>query len=469
VQIKRRPIAKVPAGCFGATLVILGVLPAQQTEPPATLTLPQAVENSLKNYPSIRVSQEQINAAAAAIQLARTAYLPKLDALALVNRATRNNVFGLLLPQSTIPSMSGPVIGSNNLGSVWGSAIGGLVTWEPFDFGLRSANVAAAGAARAQSEAAVKRTQFDVAAATLDAYLTLVAAQETVRAAQAGVDRAEVIVKTIAAQVNAQLRPGADQSRTEAELAAARTQLIQAQQAVEVSRATLSQFIGTDPSRIAVVTGSLVQLPPEQAPATLNTATNPALLEQNAAVEQARAQLRALERSYFPRFYLQGAAYARGSGAETNGDRSGGLNGLAPNFQNYALGFSVTFPILDLPSLRAREAEQSATIRSQAARSEQIAVDLRAQWNRAVATVNGARRIAANTPVQVSAARTAVQQATARYRAGLGDIDELAEAQRLLTQAEIDDVLARLSVWRGLLGIATAAGDIQPFVAEASQ
>ena len=122
----------------------------------AQLTLPQAVENSLKNYPSIRVSQEQINAASAAIQLARTAYLPKIDALAQANRATRNNVFGLLLPQSVIPSMSGPVIGSNNFGSVWGSAIGGLVTWEPFDFGLRGANVATASAARAQSEAAVK-------------------------------------------------------------------------------------------------------------------------------------------------------------------------------------------------------------------------------------------------------------------------------------------------------------------------
>jgi outer membrane protein TolC len=454
---------------FGAALVIAGGLPAQQTAAPASLTLPQAVENSLKNYPSIRVSQEQINAAAAAIQLARTAYLPRVDVLAQVNRATRNNIFGLLLPQSVIPSISGPVIGSNNLGSVWGSAVGGLITWEPFDFGLRNANISVANAARTQSEAAVKRTQFEVAVATVDAYLTLVAVQETVRAAQAGVDRAEVVVKTITAQVNAQLRPGADQSRAEAELAAARTQLIQAQQAIEVSRATLSQFIGTDPSQIAVVTGSLVQLPPEQAPPTLNTAANPAMVEQSAAIEQARAQLRALERSYFPRFYLQGAAYARGTGAEINGDRLAGLNGLAPNFQNYVLGFSVIFPIFDLPALRAREAAQSATIRSQAARSEQIAVDLRAQWNRAVAMLNGARRIAANTPVQVSAARATVQQATARYQAGLGNIDEVAEAQRLLTQAEIDDVLARLSVWRGLLGIATAAGDIQPFVAEASR
>src|SRR5437588_8047489 len=139
-------------------LVIAGGLNAQQTAPPAALTLPKAVEDSLKNYPSIRVSQEQINAAAAAIQLARTAYLPRVDALAQVNRATRNNVFGLLLPQSVISSMSGPVIGSNNLGSVWGSAVGGLVSWEPFDFGLRNANIAVANAARAQSEAAVKRT-----------------------------------------------------------------------------------------------------------------------------------------------------------------------------------------------------------------------------------------------------------------------------------------------------------------------
>ena len=67
------------------------------------------------------------------------------------------------------------------------------------------------------------------------------------------------------------------------------------------------------------------------------------------------------------------------------------------------------------------------------------------------------------------AARAATDQATARYQSGLGNIDEVAEAQRLLTQAEIDDALARLGVWRALLGVATAAGDIQPFLAEASQ
>ena len=49
---------------------------------------------------------------------------------------------------------------------------------------------------------------------------------ETVRAAQAGVDRAEAILRTTRAVVEAQLRPGADASRAEAELAAAGTQLL---------------------------------------------------------------------------------------------------------------------------------------------------------------------------------------------------------------------------------------------------
>src|SRR5579862_2771285 len=143
---------------------------AQPAAPPA-ITIAQAVESSLKNYPSIRVSQEQVNAAAAAIRLARTAYLPKIDALAQVNRATRNNVFGLLLPQSVIPSMSGPVIGSNNFGTVWGSAIGGLVSWEPFDFGLREANLAVADASLARAQASLKRTEFEVSVSAADAYM----------------------------------------------------------------------------------------------------------------------------------------------------------------------------------------------------------------------------------------------------------------------------------------------------------
>jgi outer membrane protein TolC len=431
------------------------------------LTLTEAVRMAAANYPSIQVSQEQVNAAAAAIDLARTAYLPRVEGIAQVNRATRNNVFGLILPQSVIPSISGPVLGTNNLGSAWGSAIGGLVTWEPFDFGFRKAGVGAAETARNLSEATVKRTEFEVTSATIGSYLTLGAAEQAQRAAQAGVDRAGTVLQSTQAVVNAQLRPGADASRAEAEVAAARTQVAQAQQAVEIAKALLGQLTG---SAITSIAGArLLTLPAEQPASEGVLAANPFVAEQNASVEQARAQLRILERSYFPKFALQGAAYSRGTGDELNGTRLGALNGLAPNVQNYALGFSVTFVVSDFVALRAKEAAQSANIRAQTAKAKQLVTDLQARWNAALAELRGARAVAANTPTEVTSARAAFAQSNARYQAGLGTIAEVADAQRLLTQAEIDDSLSHLSVWRALFDLAAAAGDLQPFLAEAGK
>src|SRR5207253_6653792 len=98
-------------------------------------------------------------------------------------------------------------------------------------------------------------------------------------------------------------------------------------------------------------------------------------------------------------------------------------------------------------------------------RAQQITTTLTAQRNVAVATLEGSRKIAANTPVAVAAATALSQQANARYQSGLGTIVEVADAQRLLTQAEIDDSLARLGVWRALLSMAAVTGDIQPFLA----
>jgi hypothetical protein len=46
---------------------------------------------------------------------------------------------------------------------------------------------------------------------------------------------------------------------------------------------------------------------------------------------------------------------------------------------------------------------------------------------------------------------------------------EVADAERLLTQAQIDDALAKLGVWRALLGVAAAEGDLQPFLESAGK
>jgi len=453
------------AGTMAAIWLAGGRLFAQQPAPATPLTMTQAIENALRNYPSIRVSQEQMNAAAARIRLAQTAYLPRVDGLAQLNRATRNTFYGLLLPQGLIPGVDG--VRANNFGSVWDSGVGLLVTWQPFDFGLRRANVAAATAAREQAQAAIVRTRYDVSVATADAFLTVIAAQQTAQAARAAVDSWQVLLRSIHALVGAQLRPGADESRVQAESALAQTQLAQAEQAIEVARSNVAKFVGLDPAQVNLDPGTLVdRLPPEKPAPPLDPHANPAAIEQNAAIAQEQSRLKSLQRSYYPQFVLQGLAAARGTGMEVDGSRLGGWNGLAPTVQNYGLGLTVTFPLMDRFAIREQEAAQSANIRTGQAQYQVIAANLQAEFNAARATLAGARRVAENTPVEVSAARTALEQATARYKSGLAPIDEVAQAQRLLVQAQIDDALARLNVWRALLELETARGDIQPFLAE---
>jgi len=60
-----------------------------------------------------------------------------------------------------------------------------------------------------------------VAVATLNAYLTVLAAQRTVRAAEADVERRDTFDKAVRVLVDNQLRAGADASRADAELARA--------------------------------------------------------------------------------------------------------------------------------------------------------------------------------------------------------------------------------------------------------
>ena len=73
-----------------------------------TISLQDAVQHAASQYPSVHVSQEQLNAAVASIRLARTAYLPRIDAIAGIDRGTHNNIFGMLLSSQVIAPISGP-------------------------------------------------------------------------------------------------------------------------------------------------------------------------------------------------------------------------------------------------------------------------------------------------------------------------------------------------------------------------
>ncbi|PYX59296.1 MAG: hypothetical protein DMG76_06235 [Acidobacteria bacterium] len=240
--------------------------------------------------------------------------------------------------------------------------------------------------------------------------------------------------------------------------------LARAQQQDKISRAALADILGLPDVSLEVRENVLVGAPPAGSQSATPLSNNPIAQLQHARVEEAQAQVHILDRSYYPKFYLQSSIYGRGSGWDPAGKFEGGTAGLGPDRSNWAVGLSVTFPAFDIFAIRSRKAVESANERAEAARYDQALQDLTGQLRKAEASLEGSRRVAENTPVELEAARTTENQERARYQAGLATLVDVTEAQGLLVQAETDDALAQLAVWQNLASVAASQGDLAPFL-----
>jgi outer membrane protein TolC len=434
-------------------------------DPPAPLTLDQALQYAREHYPTVRAALELVSASTANVSVARAASLPRFDSIWQTNRATTNNVFGQLLPQSVLSSISGPVLTTASSHGVWGTAVGGLFSWEPFDFGLRDAVVgeAEAGVARARAEEGL--TQLAVQGAVGVAFLGVVNARQAQTTADADVLRRQVLARAARTLADNQLRPGAEASRAEAELAAARTRSIQARQALTLAEITLGRVLGMSGGPVAVNATRLLDSVTPAPPSSTPVPAHPLVQFERATVDLARAREGVIANSDRPRIYLQSSVMARGSGANPDGSFDGGASGLGLDRANWAAGVQVVFPnLFGFGTLRARQDSAGALVRAESARYDEAVLTVTSQQRAAAATLEAARAIAQNTPVQLSAAQQGEAQARARYNAGLAGITEVAETQNLLAAAEYQDAVARVDVWRALLAQAVAQGSLAAFI-----
>jgi outer membrane protein len=438
---------------------------AQTNAPaPRTFSLEDALTYALQNYPAVRASLEQVNAARAGVTLARTQYLPSLSGVYQDSRATQNQVAGIWLPTAMTPTVEGP-IGTSSGQSYWGSQAIAYFSWEPVDFGLRSSNVALARSAENKSNADLALTRLQVATAVGNFFLTVVTAEQAVIAAQANVDRWQTFDVSVHALVDNNLRPGADASRADSQLALAKTQLYQAQQTEQVALATLASLMGAAGSDIRLDTGRLLAQPPFSILPGVAPGVNPLAQDQMAVVQQIQAQEKVLDRTDYPRFFLQAEGFGRGSQVPNNGSIIGNANGLLAGRGDWVAGLTITFPnVFDFKALSAEKQMAKANENSQRALYDKTIQDLTGQVQAALAQLKGAQLVAEQTPIELSAAQTTETQSRARYQASLATIVEVADAEGLLAQAQMDDSVARLNVWRGLFGLAYAQGNLQPFL-----
>ena len=429
------------------------------------LTLDEAIDYALAHYPAVRAALEQVESARNRVALARTSYLPQVNPIYQANRATQNQAAGIFLPASIIPSVEGPVQPYSST-SFWNTQAGALFTWEPVDFGLRRAAVDQARSAEHKSNVDVELTRLQVASATGAYFLDLVTAQQAVIAAKADVDRWQVFDNVVQVLVQQQLRPGADGSRADAELAMSRTRLFQTQATEQQSKAILASLVGVSSASIEVDPQPLLAASPADSMPSSPLAVHPLAQDQQASVDELRAKESVINHADYPRLFVESGAFARGSGANPDGTDAGGLKGLGLDRANWIAGISVVFPnLFDFPARRDQKRMAEAQERSQEAKYQQTLQDLAGQVAAARAAYEAALQIAQNTPIALTSARQAETQARARYQAGLTNLVELAEAESLLAQAERDDAVARVGAWRALFGVSVAQGSLGPFLA----
>jgi outer membrane protein len=451
-------------GGLAMTLVTSHAFPQLIEVPPSPLTIEQAIQFGLDHYPAVRVSLARVQAAHSGVDLTRTAFLPRVDMGYQGNLGTFNKTAGLFFMAPYAQPIWGRIGDQNSMRTAWGSAAGALAAWEPFDFGLRNANIESARAAERQMAAGVNLTKLDVAIGVADAFIQVLVAGQAVDALRGNVERRRIFAETVAVLVKNGLRPGIDDSRAKAELAAARTLLIQAEQAEGIARATLAEVLGAAGASVEVQADPLLSLPETRQLPDSSPASHPLAVAQKATAEVFQKRKEALDRAWVPRFELDALAYGRGSSWTREGDRIPGYGGLFPDVPNIAGGFMISFSLMDFASIRAKRSVEQNNEQAELSAYDQVLQALTSKHVKAVETVKGARRVAENTPIQLSAAKDTELQARTRYRAGLATVVEVAEAQQLVVQAAIDDSVARLGVWRSLLGLANAQGDLALFL-----
>lgn len=431
------------------------------------LTLVEAVQSARRKYPSLQRRGYDTLKAKAEISVARTEYLPRMDLLYQELRATNNVTAGTILPQflNVIPIQSGPPTNNSSFASKFGSNAGLNFSWELIDFGRRAANVNLARSGVSQTTAQQKLTELDVSFRAAHCYLRLLAAQQLIQARQATLERMLQWALVVHTLCDKGLRPGVDAYRADAEVSMARIALIDAKRQADLDQQDLAEAIGDAGSSVEVSGAPFVSRRNEVTAirADMRELENHPLARLRVAdVNVSRSRLHLLDRTWYPHLWFESGIWGRGSG--TSRFISPIAGGVIPKTANWAVGFTLQFPVMQYFKVRAdKELEQALVAAKQSAvdlaMQELIREDARAQI-----LLSRAQETASETPVLVTAARENEIKAKERYRVGLTNVIEVAEAEQILARAESENAVAQINVWQAQLATAYAHGDLTPFL-----
>lgn len=431
-------------------------------DPKKTYSLEELIDIAEANNPRTRIAWESAKQAAERLGIARSAYFPRLAAMALAGNQR------IIEPW---PKVLGAPDGYF-LAHASTLETGLELKYNVYDFGRRAGRVEAGKAAQLATAAVFQRVNQDVAFRVVTTYYNLVTAQERLEASRQIVKTAETTKDAAEAQLANGRATLPDVLNARAAAAQARYDLEASIGAVDTARVVLRETIGVEPSDTILVDAPAgAPLPGEIAQSTANLVS--AALQQRpdlrAIAEKLRAadaQIRTSKAEYRPEIQF-GASVAQQA-------LWPGVNTAGPNPLGHAIdpvwsvGLSAHWTLFD-GGQRRKEVALAESRRREVQNEQREKEDAigREVWTAYVQFRTAVRQHEASETLLTSAS-TSYDASLDAYRYGVKNLVDLVSAENQLAQARLAVVQSRSAVRVNAVNLDYATGNLlrkQPPVA----
>ena len=406
------------------------------------LTLRDCIEIALKNQPSIKIAQQNIQAAEGRETQAVSPYFPQVNASTGYSESHQLGI-ALGFPGAAV----GTVITKSYATSL-------SLNQVLYDFGKTGNSLDVARWNIRSSERDRDRTVQDVVLNVKQSYYGLLAAKKLVEVAQKTIEQTDGHLKQAEAFFRSGSKPRFDVTRAEVEVNNAKLGMINATNGVRIRTITLNNAMGIDPGQATEIVDTLPALSAvttlEQAQAD-SLKNRPEMLKADADIEAAKSKVSAEESNYLPTISANGA-YNWQSGTQEFGPFKSDLQ------NSWNAGVMLTVPLFQGGLTQGRVSEARANLIAVEVQRDATKQSILLEVNQFYADMESAKVRVDVMESTLQKARENLDLASGRYEAGVGPYLEITDAQLSAINAETDRIQALYDYYLAVARLLKATG-----------
>jgi outer membrane protein TolC len=454
-------------GFLVRSFIILLVIPASGQDK-KNYTLADFVDSARRHLPILLQKMALVNSARAGITDARHTYLPTAILGDQLSLGTDNSIPGSYLSFGLIPSSSAGVRSTNDYQSAAGNIAIIQSEYELLDFGLKNARVKNAEAYANLSQADYNRELYLLKWQVGKIYYETFKNQFQLGIEEQNVTHYQAIYRVIQAVTQSGIKAGADSSLALAELSKSRITYNQTLGKFKQLKEQLAYLTGIPADRISFDTsqtrndlfGNDMSLKNTYADTIDNPLTNYYVSEKLLYLQTEDL----VKKSYLPKLFLTGTAWARGSSFDYSGNYKSLSDGLGYQRFNYMAGATFLYDLFDGVHRKDKLAISHNNTLASDYDLQQQELSFRNIGDQADEAMRTAQKNLFEIPVQIKAAEDGFNQKTAQYKAGIINLIDLTNSSFVLYRAQ-SDYVQTLSDWLlANLDKAAATGNLDSFL-----